>query len=193
MALKSGSIAGLTQLRDTTTVAYQNQLDQIAGGLVSAFSESDQTGGSAPTIPGLFTYSGAPAMPTTGQTGLAASIAVSANVDPSQGGTLTRLRDGGIGDPGNSAYVANTTGRGELCQPHRRADRSLGTAAKLRRGFGRHRAGLACRLCRPRRSAGSRPRGRAPPIRRPASAAVATQTSSALEARRASTSTNSSR
>jgi flagellar hook-associated protein 1 len=110
MGLKSGSIAGLTQLRDTAAVAYQNQLDQIASGLVSAFAETDQTGGSAPTIPGLFTYSGSPAMPTASQTGTAASVSVSANVDPSQGGTLTRLRDGGIGDPGNAAYVANTTG-----------------------------------------------------------------------------------
>ena len=30
--------------------------------------------------------------------------------DPAQGGVLTRLRDGGIGDPTNAAYVANTTG-----------------------------------------------------------------------------------
>jgi flagellar hook-associated protein 1 len=108
MALKGGSIAGLVQLRDSTTVSYQNQLDQIAGGLVSAFAESDQTGGTAPTIPGLFTYSGAPAMPSSGQTGLAASIKVNANADPSQGGDLARLRDGTIGDPSNAAYNGNT-------------------------------------------------------------------------------------
>ena len=110
MAIKSGRVAGLTQLRDTTTVAYQDQLDQIASGLVSAFSESDQTGGTAPTIPGLFTYAGAPAMPSAGQVGLSSGIAVSASVDPSRGGVIARLRDGGIGDPGNAAYVANTSG-----------------------------------------------------------------------------------
>lgn len=110
MGIKTGGLAGLATLRDTTAVAYGNQLDQIASGLVSTFAESDRTGGGAPTIPGLFTYAGAPAMPIAGQTGLASSIVINANVDPSQGGTLTRLRDGGIGDPGNSAYVSNTSG-----------------------------------------------------------------------------------
>ena len=110
MPMKGGAIAGLAQLRDTTSVAYQNQLDQIAQGLVSTFAESDQTGGTAPTIPGLFTAPGASATATTAPVGLAATITVNANVDPAQGGTLTRLRDGGIGDPTNTAYVANTTG-----------------------------------------------------------------------------------
>ncbi|MDX7953065.1 flagellar hook-associated protein FlgK [Lichenihabitans sp. Uapishka_5] len=110
MPLASGSIAGLTGLRDTTTVAYQNQLNQIASGLVTVFADSDQTGGSAATIPGLFTYSGSPAMPSTGQTGLAAAITVNANADPSKGGSLARMRDGNVGDPTNAAYNANTTG-----------------------------------------------------------------------------------
>ena len=110
MPIKSGKLAGLAELRDTTTVAYQNQLDQIAGGLIATFAEQDQTGGGAPTIPGLFTYPGAPAMPAAGQAGLAADISVSAAVDPSQGGTLTLLRDGGINASGNPAYTANTTG-----------------------------------------------------------------------------------
>ena len=110
MPLKSGSIAGLVQLRDTTTVAYQNQLNQIASGLVGTFSESDQTGGSAPTIPGLFTYAGASGMPAPGQTGLATTLTVNANVDPSQGGSLSRLRDGNIGAPNNAAYNGNPSG-----------------------------------------------------------------------------------
>ena len=109
MAIRSGKLAGLVQLRDVATVNYQNQLDQIAGGLITAFADSDQTGGSAPTVPGLFTYSGAPSMPAPGQAGLAASIAVNPAVDPSQGGTITLLRDGGIGGGGNPAYTANTT------------------------------------------------------------------------------------
>jgi len=52
MPLTTGSIAGLATLRDSTAPAYQNQLDQIASGLVSTFSESDQTGSGAPTLPG---------------------------------------------------------------------------------------------------------------------------------------------
>lgn len=112
MPLRSGAIAGLTQLRDTTTVAYQNQLDQTAQALINAFGESDQTGGGAPTIPGLFTAPGASATATSAPAGIAGAITLNPNVDPTQGGTLTRLRDGGIGDPGNSAYVANPSGAG---------------------------------------------------------------------------------
>ena len=46
----------------------------------------------------------------TATTGLAAAIEVNPNVDPSQGGDPTLLRDGGISDPGNAAYTYNTTG-----------------------------------------------------------------------------------
>lgn len=110
MPLGSGSIAGLTTLRDAATVQYQNQLNQIASGLVAAFADTDQAGGTAATIPGLFTYPGAPAMPTVGQTGLAAALTVNKNADPSQGGSLSRIRDGNVGDPANAAYNGNATG-----------------------------------------------------------------------------------
>ena len=60
MASKSGAIAGLAQLRDTVAVDYGQQLDQIAGGLISAFSETDQTSGKSVSVPGLFTVSPAP-------------------------------------------------------------------------------------------------------------------------------------
>ena len=79
-------------------------------------------------------------MPTTGQTGLAASIAVNANVDPSQGGTLTRLRDGGIGDPGNSAYVANTTGAASFATP---SSAALSTASTPPQNFDAASGGAA--------------------------------------------------
>lgn len=113
LPLKSGRLAGLATFRDTVAVTYQSQLDEIARGLVETFAESDQTATPAlPTIPGLFTYSGAPAMPAGGTVlpGLAAEIAVNPNADPDQGGSLERLRDGGIGDPLEPAYVYNTAG-----------------------------------------------------------------------------------
>jgi flagellar hook-associated protein 1 len=110
MPLTNGSIAGLTQLRDTTTVQYQNQLNQVASTLITAFADTDQTGGTAATIPGLFTYAGAPTMPTLGQTGLAAAIRVNSNADPAQGGSLNRIRDGNVGSPSNTAYNANPSG-----------------------------------------------------------------------------------
>jgi flagellar hook-associated protein 1 FlgK len=109
MAIQSGTLAGLANLRDVVAPQYGEQLDQIANGLISAFSESDQTGGTAPTLPGLFTFAGASGEPSTA-TGLASQIEVNANVDPSQGGNLDLLRDGGIADPSNSAYTYNTTG-----------------------------------------------------------------------------------
>jgi flagellar hook-associated protein 1 FlgK len=59
----------------------------------------------------LFTYSGGPSVPgPVVVDGLAAAIRVNASVDPRQGGDGTLLRDGGISDPGNPAYVYNSTG-----------------------------------------------------------------------------------
>jgi flagellar hook-associated protein 1 FlgK len=109
----SGRIAALANVRDTIAVTYQSQLDEIARGLVQTFAESDQSASpSLPDVPGLFTWSGAPAMPASGsiQVGIAGTIKVNANVDPAQGGDPSLLRDGAISDPGNSAYVYNTTG-----------------------------------------------------------------------------------
>jgi flagellar hook-associated protein 1 FlgK len=112
MPISSGTLAGLATLRDTTAVTYQNQLDQMAGGLINTFTESDQTGGAAPTQPGLFTYSGAPILPTAGNmTGLAGEIKIAPSVDPTQGGNAFLLRDGGISNaPLSTTYTSNTTG-----------------------------------------------------------------------------------
>ncbi len=112
MAIQSGALAGLADLRDTVAPQYQAQLDQIAGGLVNAFAESDQSATpTLPSLPGLFTYPGATGLPATNDmTGLAASIEVNPNVDPSQGGNVALLQNGGISDPGNPAYTYNATG-----------------------------------------------------------------------------------
>jgi flagellar hook-associated protein 1 len=108
MPIQSGALAGYAELRDTLAPQYEAQLDQIAGGLISAFAESDQSDTSQPTLPGLFTTSGATSAPTgSDSTGLAAAIEVSAAVDPSQGGNAALLRDGGIN---GADYVYNTTG-----------------------------------------------------------------------------------
>ncbi|HET7408797.1 MAG TPA: flagellar basal body rod C-terminal domain-containing protein, partial [Paracoccaceae bacterium] len=42
--------------------------------------------------------------------GLAAGLVANPNADPDQGGSLDRLRDGGIGDPSQPAYGYNPTG-----------------------------------------------------------------------------------
>lgn len=107
MAIQSGALAGYAELRDTIAPQYQAQLDQIAGGLIDAFAETDQSSSSGASLPGLFTYSGATSLPTTSDvTGLASSIEVNAAVDPNQGGDVDLLRDGGIN---GSDYVYNST------------------------------------------------------------------------------------
>ena len=109
MPIGSGRLHGLVQLRDDTAVTYQNQLDEVARGLIEAFAEQDQSGGGGPDQAGLFTYSGGPALPATAtlSAGLAGDIRINANADPDQGGSLERLRDGGISDPLNPDYDYN--------------------------------------------------------------------------------------
>ncbi|WP_395698020.1 flagellar hook-associated protein FlgK [Methylocella sp.] len=108
MPLATGEIAGLASLRDLDAPTYQAQLDGMALALVQTFKESAQSG-AGPDLPGLFTTSGASAMPTSAS-GLAAQIVVNPAVDPSQGGNAFLLRDGGIADGGAGAYDYNTTG-----------------------------------------------------------------------------------
>lgn len=107
MPISSGALAGLIYVRDEATVKFQTQLDEIARGLIESFAEEVQPGGGTPRT-GLFTYSGGPAVPTTGVavTGLAAALQLSAAVDPQQGGNVKLLRDGGIN---GASYVYNST------------------------------------------------------------------------------------
>ena len=100
MASKSGKIAGLAQLRDTTAVAYGNQLDQIAQGLVQTFSESSN----GTSVPGLFTYAGGNSP--------AQSITVPSAVDPSRNGNATLLRDGVI----HTGAASSTAAAGDATQ-----------------------------------------------------------------------------
>lgn len=102
MPLQSGRIVGLVQARDVVSLSYEAQLDEMARVLVTAFAESDQSGGGGPDLPGLFTYTGATGVPPAGVhiPGLAAALRVNATVDPDQGGNANLLRDGAIsGDP----------------------------------------------------------------------------------------------
>ncbi|MGE3229016.1 MAG: flagellar hook-associated protein FlgK [Hyphomicrobium sp.] len=110
MPLQSGRLVGLVQARDDISLSYEAQLDEMARTLVTAFSESDQSGGGGPDVPGLFTYAGATTVPPAGVLipGLASALTINPAVDPDLGGTATLLRDGGIsGDPD---YVYNTDG-----------------------------------------------------------------------------------
>ncbi len=106
MPLKSGAIAGYAEMRDVTTVTYQDQLDEVARGLISAFQETDQSGGGGPAKSGLFT-NGIDTTVAGGLTrNLAATITVNAAAVVSKGGSVSTLRDGGMN---GAAYAYNTT------------------------------------------------------------------------------------
>ena len=110
MAIHSGALAGNAQLRDSVAPEYQAQLDQIAAGLITDFSERGPAG-NLPVEAGLFTTPTMVGIPTmTAASGLAASIEVNPNVDPNQGGNINLLRDGGISSGGTNGYAFNTTG-----------------------------------------------------------------------------------
>jgi flagellar hook-associated protein 1 len=123
-----GKIGGLLQVRDDVALTFGRQLDEIARGLIVAFAESDQSAvPSAPDIAGLFTYAGGPGLPPDGlvANGLAMMIRVNPNADPAQGGSLARIRDGGIGAPGDPSYVYNADGTSGF------SDRLRGLAAMM--------------------------------------------------------------
>lgn len=104
MPLREGALSGFAEIRDNRATAYQSQLDEVAVGLISAFSQSPNSVSAGAPRTGLFTWSGGPALPSSGAAGMAAEI----RVDPSVVSDPSLLRDGGIGD--DPAYVTNMTG-----------------------------------------------------------------------------------
>ncbi len=91
----SGTLAAMVQLRDGYANDFQLQLDEIARGLISAFSETDPSD-PANVLAGLFVEAGSAGVPADGavSVGLAGKIRLNAMVDPDQGGDAMRLRDG---------------------------------------------------------------------------------------------------
>lgn len=135
MPLNSGSLAGLTQLRDDVAVTYQGQLDEIARTLVEAFAEKDQTAAAKADRPGIFIYPAATGVPgTPAPTGLAGVIRVNPAVDPGQGGKFERIRDGGINGAdytynrggANAAFSGRLSGLVDAMSFQRPIDTSLG-------------------------------------------------------------------
>lgn len=118
MAIKSGALFGHAMLRDETAPVYQKQLDEIARGLILATAETDQLN-TPPLLAdqaGLFTWPGGPALPggAVAIPNLAAQIRVNPAADPTQGGDLTTIRDGGMNGPAydyNPADAAAYSGR----------------------------------------------------------------------------------
>ena len=107
-----GKLGGALQVRDVVAVTFGRQLDEVARGAIETFSEGDQSAvPSGPDLAGLFTYPGGPSLPANGiaAPGLARTIKVNPSVDPSQGGNLALLRDGGISNTADPNYDYNPT------------------------------------------------------------------------------------
>lgn len=103
-----GTLAAMMQMRDDFAVGAQTYLDEIARGLVVAFAETQPNPLlPAETMPGLFTWPGAPAMPADGilVAGLAKTLTLNPLIDPRQGGDPQLLRDGAAfnANPDNNA------------------------------------------------------------------------------------------
>ena len=110
MGVKSGRVFGLAQMRDSIAPSYQGQLDEIARGLIAAYSETNAAGEPASAAAGLFRDGASIVIPADLSPGLAARLSVAASVDRKQGGNSFLLRDGGISNPADPAYKLNATG-----------------------------------------------------------------------------------
>lgn len=88
---ESGSLAGLFQLKDSILPTFQSQLDNFAGNLMKNFQSADAS--LAPGQAGLFTDAGS-AYNAANEQGLAGRITVNAAADPTQGGSLSLIKDG---------------------------------------------------------------------------------------------------
>jgi flagellar hook-associated protein 1 FlgK len=130
--LGGGSLGAAFTLRDQTLVQAQADLDAFAADLMTRFEDP----ATDPTLtagqPGLLTDAGNPLDPLA-TTGLAGRLRVNAAVDPAQGGSLSRLRDGVAaatpGPVGNAAQLQSWLDA--LAQPRTIPGGPTGSAAEL--------------------------------------------------------------
>ena len=131
MGVKSGRIYGLAQVRDTIAPAYQGQLDEIARGLISAYSETNAAGDPASARAGLFRDGVSTSLPSGFTAGLASRISVAASADRKQGGNPFLLRDGGVSSPTDPTYKLNSSGAASFSDRLR----ALSTASEQPQAF----------------------------------------------------------
>lgn len=107
--LSGGSLEAAFQARDGDLVEAQNSIDQMAVDLISRFQDPAVDSTLAVGDAGVFTDAGF-AYDGSSIIGLSARISVNAQVDPAQGGTVSKLRDG------VNATVSGITGNSTLLQ-----------------------------------------------------------------------------
>ena len=105
MPITGGKAAALARVRDNLAPQLSLQLEQIAAGLIRAFSE---TAPQLPTVEGLFRGDGTIPLLNGENAGLAAQISINSLADPDQGGSVLMIRDGGFG---GSPYLRNVAGQ----------------------------------------------------------------------------------
>lgn len=109
-SISSGSLSGHFSVRDNIVPTFNDQLDSMAADLISRFSDDGLDSTKAAGAPGIFTDAGG-ALDPLNTVGLASRIGLNAAVDPVQGGSATRFRDGlgatGAGPSGNSDILNN--------------------------------------------------------------------------------------
>lgn len=108
--VEGGTLSAAFAIRDVTAPAVDAQLDAVAEDLIGRFQNTAVDTTLGPTDAGLFTDAGA-ALGGTYTVGLAGRLQVNAAVDPDQGGSLWRLRDGinavAPGPVGNDTILRN--------------------------------------------------------------------------------------
>lgn len=105
-AVSSGILGALFQLRDQDLPRFGDQLDTLANDLITRLSDANIDPSTAPGTQGLFVDTN-----NAGGPGLAGRIAINSAVNPSAGGSISRLRDGleatTVGPAGNSSILSN--------------------------------------------------------------------------------------
>lgn len=103
--LDGGTLSATFELRDKTIPDFTASLDGVTADLITRVQGLADDPTLAPGQAGLFTDNGL-AFDPLNTVGISSRITVSASIDPSQGGTLTNLRDGlnavTVGDAGNA-------------------------------------------------------------------------------------------
>jgi flagellar hook-associated protein 1 FlgK len=106
--LAGGSLSAAFDLRDNTLVEVQSGLDDIARDLITRFEDPSVDPTLSTGSAGLLTDNGSP-FDDTELVGLSERLTINVAVDPSNGGLLSRLRDGmeasASGPVGNSVQL----------------------------------------------------------------------------------------
>lgn len=109
-SLSTGTLSAHFTIRDSIGTTFSDQLDSLAGDLIARFSDDAIDPTKVAGAPGLFTDAGN-AFDPLNAAGVAKRLSLNAAIDPTQGGTISRFRDGigalTLGPAGNASILNN--------------------------------------------------------------------------------------